>query len=85
MGAWPNQGSASSDATNGGRQRPPYRAHCAECYRRRSTEDMVIEANERSGAFGFLVCRECYEGPYPDLIKPAKADDTGPLENVFYL
>lgn len=84
MGVWPKKDHASSDNTNGGRQRPSYSAFCAECYKRRRVADMVIEANERSGACGYLVCAECYEGPYPDNRKPDKTDDIGPIDNIFY-
>ena len=69
---------------------PLAKAMCAHCDRRRLVSEMVIETNTRSGACGFLVCNEphqqggCFEGPYPDLEKPAKADNMGPIENIFY-
>lgn len=37
---------------------------------------MTKETNERSAAYGKLVCQECYDGPYPEhgipKIPPAK-------------
>lgn len=90
MSGWPNMGSSHTEAETGGVPRPPVKAMCASCNRRRLVSDMVIETNERSGAHGFLVCNEpwqqggCFEGVYPDLQKREKADDIGPIPNIFY-
>lgn len=51
---------------------------------------MLVETNPESDAWNFLVCNEpweqggCFEGPQPDLTKPAKADDVSPIPNIFY-
>ena len=90
MASWPNPDSSSTNPDAGGVVLPPAKAMCAQCNRRRLVEDMTIETNERSGAYGFLVCNEpwqqggCFEGPYPDKEKPAKSDDIGPIPNIFY-
>ena len=90
MAGWPDIGTESSDRTNGGRQRPLYSAFCASCGRRRKVAEMLVETNERSDCYDYLVCGEkadiggCFEGPYPQLRKPDKADDVGPIPNLFY-
>lgn len=90
MRSWPDTTYASNNADAGGVEKPPAKAMCASCNRRRLVSEMVIETNERSGAHGYLVCYEpwqqggCFEGPYPDLEKPAKSDDIGPIPNIFY-
>lgn len=90
MAGWDIYDHQSNDATAGGVVPPPAKAHCASCNRRRLVSDMRVEENHRSGAFNYLVCGEnanyggCFEGPYPELQKPEKTDDTSPIPNIYY-
>ena len=90
MAGWDIYDHRSSDATAGGVNLPPAKAHCAHCNRKRLVSDMVVETNTQSAAYGFLVCNEdhmqggCFEGPQPDRQKPGKSDDTGPIPNLYY-
>ena len=87
--SWDDADHSSSDNTAGGCERPPTEVICPHCAARRDIKNMTIEANERSPLYGYYVCNEpwqqggCYEGPYPDLEKPAKSDRIGPLPNIY--
>ena len=91
MGGWPVNMQQSNDRTTGGRSMPPYNGHCAKCLRRRPVGEMTIEANERSGAFGFYVCGEssmdggCYDGPYPNDTPDTRPDDLSPVPNLLHI
>lgn len=83
----------SSDRTTGGRQTPPYKGYCAKCLRRRPISEMQIEANERSAAYNYYVCRGsyseggCYDGPYPDGADgptDTGTDNVGPHPNLLH-
>ena len=72
---------------------PPYNGFCAKCLRRRAINEMSIEANERSGAYGYYVCSGtyseggCYDGPYPtgaDHPTPEN-DGTAPVEHLLHI
>lgn len=85
MSGWTKHDSSHTNPDAGGVTLPPQKAMCHCCVRRRLVSDMTIEINERSDSYGYLVCAEdCYEGPYPDLLKPAKNDDIGPIHNIYY-
>ena len=90
MSGWDNIGTAHRVAEVGGVERPPLKAMCADCNRRRWVTDMIVETNPNSSAYGYLVCAQpwnqggCFEGPQPDRTKPAKSDDMSPIKNIFY-
>lgn len=91
---WDNIGSKSSSTDSGEVERPPAKAMCAKCNRRRLMEEMQPETNHRSGAYGLYVCADdwrvggCFEGPYPEeehTLKPVVDEGISPVyPGLFY-